>query len=362
VNAGKPIDPGKSGDPAKPASIVLIGGTSTTPYKGGSTLLVYARVLAANQQILAGQIVDFTVSAGGTLVLSSVATQADFDAAAIWTLSNQPGNQQLTATVRGTTLTATRIVTVAQAAPSKVEPPEGFGSTLAIGAQMHLVARDGEGAPVTSGVTWTSSAPSVIAVSDTGWIEAKAAGEADIRATANGVTTTQHFSASATASARSPYLQFRPRTVCGVFCASEPGPSPAELYPIAGWNEAQTAKSLLGDLVVLNPVSIYSAKATVLLFTGIRPCSGGTVGCVTQGDMEFKGGGGSWSVCVAGSIPPALRVFRQPYTATAGNAFYRVNLWVDGAYMSPPIDINPVWFYVSGTSVSGAGCFIGTPP
>ncbi len=132
-------------------------------------------------------------SGGGSLSSLTSKTNADGVASVEWTLGSTAGAQSVTATVQGVspaTYEATaEEAPVAPSIASVTVSPDPL--TLIIGAghgTMTATAKDASGNTMAASFTWTSSNPSVASVNSTGAVMPLAIGEAEIRATADGVT------------------------------------------------------------------------------------------------------------------------------------------------------------------------------
>ncbi len=181
----------ETGIAGAPASIVRVAGDGLAVSGGGVVPVApTVKVTDAHGNGDAGIPVSFAVTAGGGSVTGAAATTDSTGRASVgqWTIG-ATGVQQLTASAAG--LTTTFTATIRSAADSvvatAVAPPTDTLDALGVKVRLTATARSSTGS--TSGYfTWTSRAPSVATVDDSGTVTAAGNGEAWIVATEVGGT------------------------------------------------------------------------------------------------------------------------------------------------------------------------------
>lgn len=183
-----PVDPGPE-DPPPPVevdTIELVG--VDFELSPGETLQLTARARSANGEVLPGH--TFTWATDDDTV-------ATVEAGLVTAVA--PGEVIISATTGD--VTGGVILTVVDD-----EPPAAVDHvtvdrdqvTLVIGGAVLLDAqpRDADGAPLDRAITWSSSAPDIVAVNEQGAIVALAVGSADVTATSEGKSATVRVNAS----------------------------------------------------------------------------------------------------------------------------------------------------------------------
>jgi hypothetical protein len=174
--------------PAPPARVEKVAGDGQGGAPAGrlaDSLVV--RVASAQGRPVAGATVGWSVAAGGgTLSASTTVTDAAGIARVAWTLGAEGTNTALAGvgSLQPVTFTAAS-VRVASVTVSQTSGTVGRGDTLRLTA----TPRDAAGNPLAGRyVQWSSSAPSIAAVSDSGVVTGLAYGAATITAASEGRT------------------------------------------------------------------------------------------------------------------------------------------------------------------------------
>lgn len=169
--------------------IAMVSGdaqTDTVATPLPSTLVV--RVTDRNGRAVDGVTVDWTVvRGGGSLAPPTATTDRDGRAQTRWTLGTVAGEQASTATVRG----LPAITFNATAAPGRVSlvllSPDSATIDSAETLQLATALADAYGNRVSgTEVAWTSAAPAVVSVTETGLVTGIAPGSAVVSAAAQG--------------------------------------------------------------------------------------------------------------------------------------------------------------------------------
>ena len=153
---------------------------------------IRVRVLGTDGLPLGGQEVAFEPGSGGSVSPAVAVTAGDGRAEVEWTLGPSLGEQSLVASVvadPSLTVTFTADATAAALASLTVTPTQLTFDALTATEQLEVTGRDIFGNAVDpTGVSWSSSDTSVASVSSGGRVTAVGNGQAEIRATAEGVT------------------------------------------------------------------------------------------------------------------------------------------------------------------------------
>lgn len=174
--------------PAPPARVEKMGGDGQTGAPAGQLRDSLAvRVVSAGGRPIAGAAVGWVVaSGGGTLSASTTVTDAAGIAKVAWTLGAEGQGTALAGigNLQPATFTATS-VRVASVAVSQTSGTVGRGETLRLTA----TPRDAAGNPLAGRpVQWSSSSPSIAAVSEAGVVTGLAYGSVTITAASEGQT------------------------------------------------------------------------------------------------------------------------------------------------------------------------------
>jgi len=153
---------------------------------------VRVRVLGTDGLPVGGVAVRFEPGSGGQVSPEVAVTAGDGRAEVEWTLGPQLGDQEMVARVQddpSLTVTFGADATAAALASLTITPTELSFDALTASSTLQVSGRDIFDNPVNpSGVSWSSSNASVATVSSGGRVTAVGNGEAEIRATASGVT------------------------------------------------------------------------------------------------------------------------------------------------------------------------------
>jgi uncharacterized protein YjdB len=174
---------------AQTVASVRIGPVSAALDALGRTQQFTAQALDANGYAVPGQTFGWASSATGVAIVDAVTG-----------LATAVGNG--TATIAATTggVSGTALLSVAQVVTSVLlSPASAILDALGLTQQFTAVARDANGNVVPGRTfTWTSSAPAVVSIAQTGLATGLAIGAATIRATTGGVTGTATLSIAQT--------------------------------------------------------------------------------------------------------------------------------------------------------------------
>ncbi len=167
----------------------VVGGASQTGTAGGPLAeALQVRVTDQNGSPMGSVTVTWSASAGGSVSPASSASGTDGISETTWTLGPAAGNQSATASVGG--LAPVTFAATAVAGPATgvtVAPDLTVLQSLGDAVQLTATVVDANGNANSSSVDWSSSDPSVAAVSPAGVVTATADGEATITAMVEGI-------------------------------------------------------------------------------------------------------------------------------------------------------------------------------
>ena len=176
-----------------PASLEIVEGDGVTQTVG-TDVTVTVRVVDDAGTPVAQVAVSWSVgSGGGSLAAGSTTTDSSGVTGTTWTLGTETGTQTVTASASSGTLTATFTATATAGDIASVELAADSGSFSAFGDTLALsaTATDEFGNEYSDATyTWTTSDTAVVTVTSMGQVVSTGNGNADVMATANGVSDT----------------------------------------------------------------------------------------------------------------------------------------------------------------------------
>lgn len=203
----------------------------------------------------------------------------------------------------------------------EIRPPTSAADTvLGPGTSLQLTITDVQGEAVDGTISWSSSDPSVVVVSNSGLVTAVGPGEAVVSATVSGRSGTvdQRFVVDQ-ALTEAPWLQWFPANPCEDF--PESGCTSATPALLAGYT-GHTYKAYAGLIVLHNPPA-NTIPEQFSVTSALAPCQGPATGCLGIGSPSVSRGPAPdtfvacFNVTTGSTVPLDILVRPQP----GGNAW-----------------------------------------